>query len=93
MNQPTMEIGHNLESCTSKLKHIVLPPNAVGNILKVGEDGKLPRVILLDTPGFDDTYVDDVEILRRIAVWLAFSSVIFPPTKSLSHLDEVTMIV
>jgi len=30
-------------------------------------------VIIVDTPGFDDTYEDDVEILRRIAVRLASS--------------------
>ncbi|KAG6814070.1 hypothetical protein H0H92_003117 [Tricholoma furcatifolium] len=31
------------------------------------------RVVFVDTPGFDDTYIDDSEILRRIAVWLAKS--------------------
>lgn len=31
------------------------------------------RLILVDTPGFDDTYIDDAEVLRRIAVWLAVS--------------------
>lgn len=33
------------------------------------------RVVIVDTPGFDDTYIDDSEILRRIAVWLATSYV------------------
>ena len=31
------------------------------------------RVVLVDTPGFDDTDLSDTEILRRIAVWLAAS--------------------
>ena len=31
------------------------------------------RVIIVDTPSFDDTYEDYLEILRRIAVWLASS--------------------
>ena len=31
------------------------------------------RLVLVDTPGFDDTDVSDSEILRRIAVWLAAS--------------------
>jgi len=31
------------------------------------------RLVLLDTPGFDDTYVDDVDILKQIAEWLAES--------------------
>jgi hypothetical protein len=35
------------------------------------------RLVLVDTPGFDDTYVDDGEILRRISVWLGLSLVAF----------------
>jgi hypothetical protein len=31
------------------------------------------RIVLVDTPGFDDTEISDSEILRRIAVWLASS--------------------
>jgi len=58
-----MPVGHDLSSCTSKLQYaIVEPPPCRGH-----------RVIIVDTPGFDDTYEDDVEILRRIAAWLASS--------------------
>ena len=59
-----MEVGHKMKSCTSKLQYEIVdnPPLLKGH-----------RVIIVDTPGFDDTYVDDVEILRRIAVWLASS--------------------
>jgi len=42
------------------------------------------RVVLLDTPGFDDTYKDDTTILKEIAGWLAQSSVI-----SNFHIQEV----
>ncbi|KAH7925410.1 hypothetical protein BV22DRAFT_1161391 [Leucogyrophana mollusca] len=56
-------VGHDLESCTAKIHHVIVPypkdPNR--------------RIIFVDTPGFDDTYEDDSEILRRIAVWLARS--------------------
>ena len=31
------------------------------------------RIVLVDTPGFDDTFLDDTEVLRRIAIWLAQS--------------------
>jgi hypothetical protein len=59
-----MRVGHDVTSCTSTLQFAILdnPPLLVGH-----------RVIIVDTPGFDDTYVDDVETLRRIAVWLASS--------------------
>lgn len=30
-------------------------------------------MVLLDTPGFDDTHEEDVEILKRIARWLQVS--------------------
>ena len=61
-----MAVSHNMKSCTSILQYeIVDKPHP----LELGGN----RVIIVDTPGFDDTYVDDVEILRRIGVWLASS--------------------
>ena len=59
-----MLVGHDISSCTSKVQYAVIdnPPPLEGH-----------RVIIVDTPSFDDTYEDDVEILRRIAVWLASS--------------------
>ena len=35
------------------------------------------RLVLVDTPGFDDTYRQDTEILRAIADWLIQKYVIF----------------
>jgi hypothetical protein len=62
-----MEVGHDLKSCTNNLRHTV--------IQKIpGRPGfRDRRIIIVDTPGFDDTYAEDSEILRRIAVWLASS--------------------
>ncbi|TFK20898.1 P-loop containing nucleoside triphosphate hydrolase protein [Coprinopsis marcescibilis] len=57
--RPVSEVGHALTSCTQKVHHYVYAHHS----------GR--RIVLADTPGFDDTYVDDSEILRRIAVWLA----------------------
>ncbi|KAF8065330.1 P-loop containing nucleoside triphosphate hydrolase protein [Lyophyllum atratum] len=56
-------VGDDLESQTARVQHFIyihrtFPKN---------------RIVLIDTPGFDDTYIDDREILRRIAVWLARS--------------------
>ncbi|KAG1862948.1 P-loop containing nucleoside triphosphate hydrolase protein [Suillus tomentosus] len=56
-------VGHELKSCTARIQHA---------ICECPSDPSR-RVILVDTPGFDDTYVDDSEILRHIAVWLASS--------------------
>ncbi|KAG6852774.1 hypothetical protein C0991_009214 [Blastosporella zonata] len=56
-------VGHDLKSQTAQLHHIILRhPTDITR-----------RIIIVDTPGFDDTYVSDSEILRRIAVWLARS--------------------
>jgi hypothetical protein len=54
-------VGCSLKSCTQKIEpSIITPPND-------------RRIVLVDTPGFDDTFIDDTEILRRIAIWLAKS--------------------
>ena len=55
-------VGHKLNSYTQKIEpFIATHPN----------DPR--RIVLVDTPGFDDTFLDDTEILRRIAIWLANS--------------------
>lgn len=56
-------VGHDLKSCTAHIQHVICACP--------GDPSR--RVILVDTPGFDDTFEDDSEILRRIAVWLASS--------------------
>ena len=61
-----MPVGHDISSCTSTLQYAIVD-NPSTRIL----EGR--RVIIVDTPGFDDAYEDDVQILRRIAVWLASS--------------------
>ncbi|RDB28377.1 hypothetical protein Hypma_015573 [Hypsizygus marmoreus] len=63
VRQGSASVGHDLRSRTTNVEHFTVP---------------LPRdpsrrLVFVDTPGFDDTYVEDSEILRRIAVWLAKS--------------------
>ena len=58
-------VGHDIESCTAEIISVIIQHPTEEN----------RRIILVDTPGFDDTYVDDVEILKRIADWLAQSYV------------------
>ncbi|KAK0638566.1 P-loop containing nucleoside triphosphate hydrolase protein [Cercophora newfieldiana] len=52
-----LEIGHGLDPCTQD-------PQAVRFVM----DGR--QIILIDTPGFDDTNRNDVEILEDIAKWM-----------------------
>ncbi|KAF9447816.1 hypothetical protein P691DRAFT_760434 [Macrolepiota fuliginosa MF-IS2] len=51
-------VGHGLESCTSDV-------SAVRMNFPDGRD-----VVLVDTPGFDDTKLSDLEVLNIIAKWL-----------------------
>jgi len=61
-----MRVGHDLSSCTSDLQYAVINiPNR--SRLKLKDH----RIVIVDTPGFDNTYTEDADILRRIAVWLA----------------------
>ncbi|KAF9043958.1 P-loop containing nucleoside triphosphate hydrolase protein, partial [Panaeolus papilionaceus] len=56
----TAEVGHSLKSCTSSiriLRHSSSPPN--------------PDFVLIDTPGFNDTNLSDVQVLETITDWLS----------------------
>ena len=56
-------MGHDLCSHTPTIQHYIVP----------GRVDESRRLILVDTPGFGDTHVDDTEILKQISVWLACS--------------------
>lgn len=66
MGKDTVIVGHDLKSCTAQLTPVISPITTPAHLR-----GK--RLVLVDTPGFDDTYTSDSEILRRIAIWLASS--------------------
>ncbi|KDR74103.1 hypothetical protein GALMADRAFT_269593 [Galerina marginata CBS 339.88] len=53
-------VGHSLKSCTS----------AVGAVRIRGHPKYDDRIVVVDTPGFDDTEKTDQEILQTIAEWL-----------------------
>jgi len=67
LGQESMLVGHNLTSCTLQLQTVTIDPSLRHPRLKGY------RLVLVDTPGFDDTYVEDAEILGRIAKWLETS--------------------
>jgi predicted GTPase len=54
-----LRIGMDLESCTAEVQ--------LGDEFML--DGR--QVILIDTPGFDDTNKSDTDILKLIAAFLA----------------------
>jgi GTP-binding protein EngB required for normal cell division len=54
----TAEIGHSLLSCTK----------GVNEYSCIADNGR--RLTLIDTPGFDDTYSSDAEVLTSIANYL-----------------------
>ena len=54
-----LRVGMSLESCTAEVQ--------LANEFPL--DGR--RVILIDTPGFDDTSKSDADILKMIAAFLA----------------------
>ncbi|KAG8750942.1 hypothetical protein FRC14_008271 [Serendipita sp. 396] len=53
-------VGHSITSCTSKVESIKIENPIHGR-----------NITLVDTPGFDDTYKSDAEILAMIADFLA----------------------
>lgn len=66
MGKHAVIVGHDLKSCTAQLTPVISFITQPAHL-----QGK--RLVLVDTPGFDDTYTSDSEILRRIAIWLASS--------------------
>jgi predicted GTPase len=52
-------VGHRLRSCTAQIQTVF-----------VTHPDNHHRVVFIDTPGFDDTWDDDTEILKRISDWL-----------------------
>jgi hypothetical protein len=52
-----MPVGHGIASETKEVKHVsCFHPF----------DSSKPRVILVDTPGFNDTYLEDSQVMTRI---------------------------
>ncbi|RXW22538.1 hypothetical protein EST38_g3317 [Candolleomyces aberdarensis] len=63
-----VQVGEQLVSCTSQLESVI-----IDGLTDYWKRIKGHRIVLVDTPGFDDTYLGDFVILQRIASWLAES--------------------
>ncbi|KAI5997225.1 hypothetical protein F5J12DRAFT_851576, partial [Pisolithus orientalis] len=59
VGRPTVTAGHDLMSYTKEMRPVRYPHS----------DG-IRNIVLVDTPGFDDTFMTDAQILREIAHWL-----------------------
>jgi len=60
-----MSVGHDLKSCTKIASYVICPhPKSPDS---------MHRIVLVDTPGFNDTYAEDSEILARIITWMKLS--------------------
>ncbi|KAG6913487.1 hypothetical protein DXG01_006489 [Tephrocybe rancida] len=75
-----VRVGHTLDSETQQIQpisclHSYLPDR---------------RLIILDTPGFNHSHVNDREILRRIAVWLAQSYNAHMKLAGIIYLHEIS---
>ena len=55
----TNGVGHTLKSFTNQVTAI-----------KFWDQGSKRHVVLVDTPGFDDTFKSDLDILNMISDWL-----------------------
>ena len=66
---PVRRVGEEMISCTKELESVSIED--VPPVVQEALQGR--RIVLLDTPGFDDTDVGDDEILIRIANWLETS--------------------
>lgn len=59
VSDSSLEVGHNTQRCTSSIQ--------LSNPFKY--DGR--RIVLFDTPGFDDAMESENEVLAQLAVFLA----------------------
>ncbi|KDQ53007.1 hypothetical protein JAAARDRAFT_39720 [Jaapia argillacea MUCL 33604] len=67
MEQKGQRSGTSLNSCTDKVQAVRVPRDLVSKHISATQS----RVVLVDTPGFDDTKKTDTEILKMIGNWLA----------------------
>jgi GTPase Era involved in 16S rRNA processing len=58
-----VRIGHRLLSCTDEVRAV-----------RCQHPSKDGDIVLVDTPGFDDTFKSDAQILEQIANWLKDTS-------------------
>lgn len=69
LGEEKMKVGSDLTSCTTELESGYL------ETIEGYSFQKDYRIALVDTPGFNDRYVDDLQISQKISAWLEQSYV------------------
>ncbi|KAF5326439.1 hypothetical protein D9611_000791 [Ephemerocybe angulata] len=64
-DQKRFRVGEALVSCTTRVESAFIE-GQTGNYRHI----RGQRVVVVDTPGFDDTFAADLQILKRITLWL-----------------------
>ncbi|CAA7262287.1 unnamed protein product [Cyclocybe aegerita] len=85
LGKDQLQVGHSVNSSTVQLAPVVV------DLAAHSSEPAESRLILVDTPGFDDTFVDDVEILRQIANWLAASYRRRMPIGGVLYLHDISL--
>ncbi|KAJ3516327.1 hypothetical protein NLJ89_g1189 [Agrocybe chaxingu] len=85
LGKDQLQVGHSVNSSTIQIAPVVI------DLTSCFSDLAGSRLILVDTPGFDDTFVDDVEILKRIANWLAASYRKNMPIGGVLYLHDISL--
>ncbi|KAK3391792.1 P-loop containing nucleoside triphosphate hydrolase protein, partial [Sordaria brevicollis] len=76
----SVEVGHTMESTTQN-------PQAVKLFL---DEKQTESVTVVDTPGFDDTWRTDEEVLEVIAEYMATQYVLGVPLKGIIYMHSIT---
>ncbi|TEB18247.1 hypothetical protein FA13DRAFT_1746234 [Coprinellus micaceus] len=65
-----VRVGDQLASCTYDLESVVIEGQTTQGRVRPVNLTEQHRIVIVDTPGFDDTTASDFQILKRIANWL-----------------------
>lgn len=70
LGAPRAGVSHGFDSGTMTLQHYTFPETELRSI---HPNLSKHRLILLDTPGFQNAYLDDSRMLIQLSDWLASS--------------------
>ncbi|KAF9484403.1 hypothetical protein BDN70DRAFT_146403 [Pholiota conissans] len=90
LGQERAKVGHGLEPETSELNPIVIPYGQNG--FSDPYSSKNGRLVLVDTPGLDDTYVEDAKLLDRVPVWPTQSYIKKMKLGGIIYLHDITQV-